>query len=456
MEARARGAIRSTQPFRNGFARWRRRLCIAALVALALVVIGWRVAILFIERAPNVPSAGAPTCPGRLDPSYAGARERARRHLAAMLVKREIPGLTVAVAVGGRLVWSEGFGRADRERGVLACPHMQFRIQSVSKPVTATGMARLVERGVLDLDAPILTYVSGLPPDLGAVTSRQLASHRAGVRDYRDDNESLNTTKYETAVASLEKFRNDPLLFPPDSGSSYSTLGFILLSAAMEGASGFDFPTLMRQEVFEPLGMNRTEAERSSTAVPDRTAFYDNVTPYSLDGRVRPSPTLDFSSKWAGGGILSTAEEMVRFGSAHIRPFNRGFLSDETIETLFTPRTKVLGLFGPGLGWLIARDHRARRVRFHFGAGSGGTSFLVVYPDQQVSVAVLANLGHAKFPMNHLLGVVGPFVGDPVGPSAWIVAVIAFGAAMVLLRGEKTNTRSDQGWTGGGTMARLD
>jgi len=430
------------------FARWRRRLSIAALMALALAVIGWRVAIYFIERAPSVPSAGVPTCPGRLDPSYAGAAESARRHLAAMLVERGIPGLTVAVAVGGRVVWSEGFGLADRERGVLACPHMLFRIQSVSKPVTAAGMARLVERGVLDLDAPVRTYVPDLPPALGAVTARQLASHRAGVRHYRDDNESLNTTKYETAVASLEKFRNDPLLFPPDSGSSYSTYGFILLSAAMEGASGLDFPTLMRQEVFEPLGMNRTEAERSSAAVPDRTAFYDNVTPYSLDGRVYPSPVLDFSSKWAGGGILSTAEEMVRFGSAHIR-LNRGFLSNETIELLFTPRTKVLGLFGPGLGWLIARDHRARRVRFHFGAGSGGTSFLVVYPDQQVSVAVLGNLGHAKFPMNRLLGVVSPFVGDPAGPSAWIVAVGAFGASMVLLLRRKAHTprplRDDRG-----------
>ena len=371
--------------------------------------VGWRVAIAVIEREPRVPSAGVATCPGRLDPSYAGAAERARRHLAAVLVEREIPGLTVAVAVGGRRVWSEGLGLADRERGVLACPDMQFRIHSVSKALTAAGMMRLVERGVLDLDAPVRTHIPGLPSDLGAVTARQLASHRAGVRDYRDDNESLNTTRYATAVASLEKFRNDPLLFPPDSGDSYSTLGFILLSAAMEGASGLDFPTLMRQEVFGPLGMHRTEAERSGSEAVARAVFYDNVTPYSRDGRVRLSPALDFSSKWAGGGILSTAEDLARFGSAHTRPFNPGFLSDETIDLLFTPRTRVLGLFGPGLGWLVARDHRARRVRFHFGAGSGGTSLLVVYPDQQASVAVLANLGHARFPMPPILGVVDSF-----------------------------------------------
>lgn len=429
--------------------RWRGRLSIAALIALALTVIGWRAAICFIERTPGAPSVEVPTCPGVLDPRYSGAAQQARRQLAAMLVERQIPGLTVAVAAGGRLVWSEGFGLADRDRGVVACPQMQFRIHSVSKPVTAAGMMRLVERGVLDLDAAVRTYVPDLPPELGRVTARQLASHRAGIRHYRDDGESLNATKYETAVASLEKFRNDPVLCAPDSGFSYSTYGFILLSAAMEAASGLDFPSLMRQEVFDPLGMKRTEGERSGTAAIDRSAFYDNVTPYALDGRVRVSPPLDFSSKWAGGGILSTAEDMVRFGTAHIRPFNRGFLSDQTVELLFTSRTRVFGIFGQGLGWLIARDHRARRVRFHFGAGSGGTSFLVVYPDQQVTLVVLANLGHAKFPMNRLIGVAGKFVDDPVGPWAWTVGVsAALCASMIPFLLRKSRQPGPQGRPG--------
>ena len=155
------------------FRRWRRKLGIAALMALAIAVVGWRAAIYFIERGPSVPSAGAPTCAGRLDPGYAGAAKRARQHLATMVVEREIPGLTVAVAVGDRVVWSEGLGLADRERGVLACPDMQFRIHSVSKALTAAGMMRLVERGVLDLDAPVRTHIPGLPSDLGAVTARE-------------------------------------------------------------------------------------------------------------------------------------------------------------------------------------------------------------------------------------------------------------------------------------------
>lgn len=408
--------------------RWRRRLGYAALAAVALVLIGWRAAIYALERLPDAPAvASMPACPGTLDPRYRDAAARARRHLAALRAEREIPGLAVALGVAGRLVWSEGVGYADRDRGLGACPDQQFRLQSVSKPVTAAGMARLAERGLLDLDAPVRRYVPGLPPALGAVTARQLASHRAGVRHYRDDAEALTTTRYDTAVASLEKFRDDPLLFAPGSASAYSTYGFVLLSAAMEGASGLDFPGLMRREVFEPLGMRRTEAERGGRQPgAGRVRFYDNVTPYSMDGRVHPSPPLDFSGKWGGGGLLSTVEDLVRFANAHMPPFNRGFLRDDTLAEQFTARTGTR-FFGRSLGWELARDHRARRVCLHFGAGSGGTSFLAIFPDQRVSVAVLANLGHARFPMPRLIGIAQPFVPDPWEIAAWVLAAAALG-----------------------------
>jgi serine beta-lactamase-like protein LACTB, mitochondrial len=313
-------------------------------------------------------------------------------------------------------------GFADRERRISACAHHQFRLQSVSKLLTAAAMARLVERGALTLDAPVRTYIPDLPHVLGAVTPRQLASHRAGVRNYRDDNEALNTTNYPTATASLEKFRDDPLLFPPDSGS--------------------DFPAIIAEEIARPLDLSRTEAERAGGTGRDRVTFYDNVTPYSLDGRIVMSPALDFSSKWAGGGLLSTPEELVRFGTAHIPPFNQGFLRDETLEVLFTPRTRQFAVFGQGLGWVTARDHRLRRVRLHFGAGSGGTSFLAVYPDYQTSIAVVANLGHARFPIRRLIAATGPFVGDRYAAAAWVAGLASLVATIILLTRRRAGARA--------------
>jgi CubicO group peptidase (beta-lactamase class C family) len=119
------------------------------------------------------------------------------------------------------------------------------------------------------------------------------------------------------------------------------------------------------------------------------------------------------SSKWAGGGLLTTAPDLVRFGSALISP-TRGYLTPATIDLLFDPvKPRLLG-FGYALGWMAARDPRLRRVRFHFGAGSGGTAVLAVYPEQRIAVAVLANLGHAGFTPGRLFGIVNAFAADPV------------------------------------------
>jgi CubicO group peptidase (beta-lactamase class C family) len=416
-------------------ARWWRRVGVAGLGACALALVGWRVAVHVIERPPTPRPPGAVAmCRGTLDPAYVAAAEEAGDELLAMLVERRIPGLAIAVAANGRLVWSQGFGYANLESRTPACADTQFRLQSVSKLLTTAAMARLIERGALDLDAAVRTYVPDLPGTLGAVTGRQLASHRAGVRHYRDDNESLNTTAYDTATASLETFRGDPLLFKPGTGESYSSFGFVLLSAALEGASGLDFPALLRQEVVGPLGLDRTEAERRDAPALGRATFYDNVTPYSTDGRVVPSPALDVSFKWAAGGLLSTADNLARFGVAHVPPFNEGFLRDETLALLFAPRPWRPVPMAQGLGWNVGRDHRARRVWLQFGAGSGGTAVLAIYPDRQVSVAILANLGHARFPLRRLLAIVRLFVGDPLEPVAWLASAGLFAAAIVVSR----------------------
>ncbi|MGH7672703.1 MAG: serine hydrolase domain-containing protein [Gemmatimonadales bacterium] len=423
---------------------WKKAIAVGALLAPALAIGAWRATIWRSERTQPV-SGTFPTCPGRTDHWYLQAIERARAHVEAMMAERRIPGLAVAVAVDGRTVWSEGFGYADVDARRPACPQTQFRLQSVSKPVTAAVMARLVEAGRLDLDAPIQTYVPSFPAKQGTITARALASHRAGIRHYRDDVETLSTKHYGTATASLEHFQDDSLLFPPDSGFTYSSYGFVLLSAAIETACGADFPTCLERHLFAPLAMRRSAAEVVGRADTNRASFYDNVTPFSPDGTTRPSPFVDFSWKWAGGGVLSSAEDMARFGMAHIEPHNRRFLSRETIDMLFSPRTGRLGTFGYGLGWMVARDARLRRVRFHFGAGSGGTSFLAVLPDRRVSVAVLANLGHAGFSFPRLSGIVNPFAGDPLAvPAAAIAAGFLALALIAVLQWRRSARATSQ------------
>jgi CubicO group peptidase (beta-lactamase class C family) len=159
--------------------------------------------------------------------------------------------------------------------------------------------------------------------------------------------------------------------------------------------------------------MHATVPDTAGSVDDDRAKNYDTETPFSPDGSLVPSPPNDFSAKWASGGFLSTAEDLVRFGSAHLdRPVAPGepFLKAETVRDLLRPRSGLPPLAGYGLGWITARDLHLRRVSFHFGAASGGTSVLAVYPGARVVVAVVANLGHAKLPFRPHVNVAKPFL----------------------------------------------
>jgi len=145
-----------------------------------------------------------------------------------------------------------------------------------------------------------------------------------------------------------------------------------------------------------------TGAEFQQRATP-----YDYVTPYSRDGTVQRSPPNDFSGRWASGGFLTTAEDMARFGQGQI---GDAFLDGSIRSLLFRPVSGLPGVAGYGLGWISARDLHGREVHFHFGAGSGSTSFLAVYPEQGLVVAMIGNLGHAKLPFTRLVGIIEPFL----------------------------------------------
>jgi CubicO group peptidase (beta-lactamase class C family) len=182
----------------------------------------------------------------------------------------------------------------------------------------------------------------------------------------------------------------------------------------------------MRRHVFEPIGLHDTVELRAGVDDPEASTSYDFVTPYSRDGRRVRSPSLDFTCKWPSGGFVSTAEDMAHFAAAH-GSGTGSFLRPETQRIQFQARTPPSSPAGMALGWLVARDWRLRRVVFNFGAGSGGRGFLVLYPDQNVSVAVLANLGHARMDMRRLVGITVPFLDAKRSPWPELAGLLVSG-----------------------------
>jgi CubicO group peptidase (beta-lactamase class C family) len=333
-----------------------------------------------VWSGPAAPAAAA-------QKELAGARERAESYVRQNLAGKA-PGVSVAVGRKGKLAWSAGFGYADLERKIPVTPKTQFRVGSVSKSLTAAGLMLLVEQGKLDLDAPVQKYVPDFPDKGHTITTRQLAGHLAGIRHYRGDEFLLNRP-FATVREGLKIFENDPLLHAPGEKYLYSTYGWNLISAVMEGAAGENFLRYMERRVFRPLKMKSTVPDYAGKELPQRTRFYQR----GPGGEFVLAPAVDNSYKWAGGGFLSTPEDLVRFGSALLEP---GFLKAESLAAMFTSQKTNDGKeTGYGIGWNIARDAQGHRILFHTGGSVGGTSVLLLHPETGVVVAITANLSGA-------------------------------------------------------------
>lgn len=322
------------------------------------------------------------------DARFEAARARAHA-IACEKLAPNIPGFALAVAVDGKIVWSEAFGYADLAAKRRTTPGTQFRIGSVSKPLTADAVAQLYESGKLDLDAPVQRYVPTFPDKGAPVTTRLLGGHLAGIRHYNGDEFLLNQ-RYPTVTAGLAIFANDPLVAPPGTRFSYSSYGFNLISAVVEGASGEQFLAYMSSHVFKPLHMTSTAPDKNDSLIPNRTRFYQR----DSSGNFVVAPAVDNSYKWAGGGFLSTAEDLVRFGSAHLQP---GWLKAGTLELLMTSQRTASGeATGYGIGWFLGSDTLGHRTAFHGGGSVGGTTAFGIDRDSHVVIALVTNLSDAR------------------------------------------------------------
>lgn len=348
------------------------------LPAFASALVG---AVLFSACA----TTPAPTGP---DASTLALVDSARALVEAELETSRLPGLSIAVAVDGDVIWSEGFGYADIEAQEPVTTTSKFRVGSVSKPYTATAVAQLMTAGRLDVDAPIQAYVPTFPEKEWTVTTRQVGGHIAGIRHY-EGNENLSAVEYPTVEAGLDIFKDSPLLFEPGMRYSYSSYGWNLISAVVEGASGQDFLSYMDEHVFDPLAMTSTEADWATQDIADRVSFYVR----DADGSPVPAPYVDNSYKWAGGGFLSTPEDMIRFAEAHRQP---GFLTQDALHFLMTTQVLLDGsATGYGFGWTSSEDDAGRRLVGHTGGSVGGTTLLTMNPETGVIVAMAINLSGA-------------------------------------------------------------
>ncbi len=367
------------------------------LGVVATFVVGLYVYVLATTRPLHPDRQSVPSVI-RSAPSakWADAAERGRQIMRAGLTEQNLPGLSVAVGIGGDVVWAEGFGFADLEKRATVTPDTRFRVGDVSDTFTSAAVGLLLEEQRLNLDADIQVYVPEFPEKQWPVNLRQIMGHLAGVRNDAGDEESLDPC--ERTLDGLKRFAERPLRFEPGTQFRSSSYGWILVSAAVEAAAKEPFFSFMRRRIFEPLAMTATRPDSAKEAIPDRATFYFP----RFGGNNIYGPELaregDHSCFAGAGAFLSTPSDMVRFGMA---VSSGTLLQPATVEILQTPQRLASGEeTGYGLGWRLETVSLGGKPARMAGHGTkvdfiGTTAYLMTLPEQRIVVAVMSNTSFA-------------------------------------------------------------
>ncbi len=332
-------------------------------------------------------------------PKWGDAIAQGQQIARASLTEHSLPGLSVAVGVGGEIVWAEGFGWADIDNRIPVKPETRFRIGTASTALTSAAVGLLLEKGRLKLDDKIQTYVPEFPQHQWPVTLRQLMGHVAGVPNDGGDEGPLFSERCARPVEALQFFKGyeRKLLFEPGTKYHYSSYGWISVSAAVEAAANEPFLTFMQKHIFEPLSMRDTKADSATEPIPDR------ATPYFPRFAANPRYGLhlmrqiDYSCYAGASAFLSTPSDLVRFAMA----INSGkLLQPATVQLLQTSQRLASGEeTGYGLGWdleTVTLAGKQTRLVGHDGELLGGmVASFMTFPEYGIVVSVTSNISYA-------------------------------------------------------------
>jgi CubicO group peptidase (beta-lactamase class C family) len=319
----------------------------------------------------------------------AATRAHIEKAASSFLAANSVPGIGVAVVQDGEIVWSQGFGMADLENFVPATSSTLFRLGSISKPITATAIMQLSERGKLDLEAEVQKYCPAFPKKEWPITTRELLGHLGGIRHYNPDGKGDipedSAKHFATMEESLQVFAGDPLVAKPGTKFHYSTYGYTVLGCVLEGAASEKYVDYAKENVFDPAAMEETQADNFFAIVPHRSRWYHK----DKSGAVQNAGVLDSSYKIPGGGLISSADDMARF---EIAMMANKLLKPATREAMWTPQKAADGSQnGYALGWATQKKYGLALVE-HSGSQQGTSTSVILVPERRAGVVVLANM----------------------------------------------------------------
>jgi CubicO group peptidase (beta-lactamase class C family) len=298
-----------------------------------------------------------------------------------------IPGLSVGF-IKGDFTWAKGFGFADLENNVPAKPESSFRLASITKTITALAILRLVEEGKIDLDSEIQTYVPYFPRKKWPVTIRQLLGHLGGISHYKNYETEGHIKELKNTRESVAIFQDFDLVAEPGTRYYYSTYGFNLLGAAIEGASGLPYEEYIKKYIFDPLGLENSRLDSPRDLIPNRMRGYVYV-----NREIKNSEFVDISSRFAGGGVRSTIVDLLKYARGIM---DGKILREATYKKMFASMVLRNGFFTwYGMGWGV-RPWGSHFAVSHSGSQPETRTFLLIFPTEKFAVAITSNLEGAN------------------------------------------------------------
>ncbi|MBX6316085.1 MAG: beta-lactamase family protein [Isosphaeraceae bacterium] len=306
-------------------------------------------------------------------------------YVAARMKALRVPGLSLAVIRNGQVVKAKGYGLANVELSAPATEETVYEIGSVTKTFTATAVMMLVEEGKLGLDDPITQILPDLPAAWKDIKVRHLLTHTSGIKSYTAVGDFFKLARNDhTPDEILKLVSGRPLDFPAGEKWLYNNTGYYLLGLIVEKASGQRLAGFLAERIFKPLGMDKTRPNNPSEIIPHRASGYGEM----LGVRFNREP-LRPSAAGAAGFLISTVGDLAKWDAA-LR--EERLLRASSYQQMYTPVRLQGGETRPyGFGWGV-EDYFGHRLLHHGGGTPGFSSTITRFPDDRVTVIVLANL----------------------------------------------------------------
>ena len=286
--------------------------------------------------------------------------------------EHDVPGIGIAIAHDGKLVYLGGAGDQDVADDVWMHSGSVNRIASVSKAVSgALAMRMAAEHPSLDLDDPIQDYLPQLPAH-HTYTVRQALMNRSCLAHYPEGMSVQNQTDYDSSLEVLEEYMDEPLVCTPGE-YEYSTFAYNAPAAVFEGLEGTSFDQIALGELTIPFGLTTLRTENLAGSLDRATLYETDNDEYAGDKT---------QNKWGGGGFVSSPRDLTRFGMGIL---DGTILSEDQREEMWTP------IGGYGMGWDVGSADGGQRVVGKAGGQPGANAYLRIYPDDGIVISVLSN-----------------------------------------------------------------